>query len=533
MAPAKASDSAAAERPWRDRGDAVELRAAPAVPESDDIEIRIKRVKDAFPALDETYELENDNPMRIVFAMFKAAIDAFGASSEEERERIFAEIESTANPDSASATMEVLRRAFETKSIGELVGTLPPSFEAYLKALSSAFSSPHVAPADKDRLRTTPGLLSGPRPLQTQHALARVEQAYADKNFKENRDGDALVHHVKNADGHIDPIDVLIAPINSRFFSRDNPRFFPPPTLPELFKKLAWIGSSGPFTFAVVISLAVECDRPQVNLNDLIKELGLDPRGPRERDEYRALLWECLQLFAQTLVVGKVQGKYRDKKGNLIEFIENSPVIAITGTQRPSEMKLDGSETPAAVSFTLGDFFYRQRDNKQFLAYIGDLRQLAAIPRGKAAGQWATSIGLALMQHWREESSNAAIKRIGNDSHETIRFAKIPTRRELFQRVQPDPNPFEMLKGTHPKRARTNWENAEKILADIKFISKPSVAKKWARQDWQEAWLDEPLDLRPHFEGNAITVDNVREIANAQKAHRRRTRGRKKKTTVK
>jgi hypothetical protein len=388
-----------------------------------------------------------------------------------------------------------------------------------------------LADGDKDKSRTTPGLFARPRPLQTQHGFARVQQAYADKNFKQNRDGDALVHRVKNADGHIDPVDVFIAPINSRFFSNDSPRFFPPPTLAELYKKLDWIGSSGPFTLAVIISLAVECDRPQVNLNDLMKELGLDPRSQKERDEYRALLWECLRLFAQTLVVGKVQGKYRDKKGNLIEFIEKAPVIAITGTEHPSEMRLDGSEAPVAVEYTLGSFYYRHRDNKQFLAYIGDLRLLAGIPGGKAAGQWARSIGLALLQHWREEASNAEIKRIGNDSHETVRFGKIPTRRELFERVRPDPNPFEILLSTSPKRARTYWDAAETMLVDVQFIAKPSVAKKWARQDWQDAWLDEPLDLRPHFEGNAITVDNVREVASASKTRRRRTRGRKKKSS--
>ena len=100
--------------------------------------------------------------------------------------------------------------------------------------------------------------------------------------------------------------------------------------------------------------------------------------------------------------------------------------------------------------------------------------------------------------------------------------------------MRPDPNPHDILfKSTDPKRARKYWDAAEKMLVDVKFIAKPSVAKKWARKDWQNAWLDEPLDLRPNCEGNAITVDNVREVASASKARRRRTRGRKKKSASK
>jgi hypothetical protein len=383
------------------------------------------------------------------------------------------------------------------------------------------------APAiDKNSFRTTPGLLAGPRPLQTQHGLARVVQAFADKDFKPNRDGDAFIHRVTYKDGKTDPIDVFIAPISSHFFPKDNPsvRFVPPPTLHDLLQKLERIGAFGAFTFAVVISLAVQWDRPQINLDDLIKELGLDPRSRSEREEYRALLWESLQLFAQTLVVGEVKGAYKDRKGNPISHIEKSPVIAITGTEYSSEMRLDGSETPAAVEYTLGSFYYRHRGNKQFLSYIGDLRQLAGIPFGKAAGQWARSIGLALFQHWREHAHEAEIRSVGNDSHSIARFKRIPTRRELFQRVKPDPDPFEILDGTSPKRARSYWDAALRILVDEKIavLVEGNATSAGSRQDWQDAWLDEPVDIRPHFKGNAITVDGVRDIAAAQRARRRK-----------
>ena len=490
---------------------AIRAEPSPPVDDSDeDLARRIKRVKDTLPTIWKDYE-SGDTATRFVFAVFKAVIDDLATASDEERERILTEAAS-----SSAAAQELARRAFETKSIQGLVDALPSSFDTYLEAFSSLLL--RLDPIDNDKSRTTPGLLARPRPKQTYHALHRVEQAYADhKNLKTTRDGDALVHSVTNRDGHPDPIEVLFAPINSRFFNHDTPRFFPPPTLPDLLQKLNRIGSSGAFTFAVVISLAVAEDRPQINLNDLIKELGLDPRSLKERDEYRALLWECFQVFAQTLVVGKVQGNYRDKKGARIELIEQSPVIAITGKQHPHEMRLDGSETPVAVEYTLGSFFYRHRDNRQLLAYIGDLRQLAKIPRGKAAGQWACSIGLALFQHWRESATRE----------------KALTRRELFQKVLPHPNPSDILGSTHPNRARLLFNNAVQMLVDAGVVAKPPLQKSGAkavspRKGWQSAWLDEPIDLRPHSAGNAITVGELREIADANKARRRRTRSRKK-----
>jgi hypothetical protein len=42
-------------------------------------------------------------------------------------------------------------------------------------------------------------------------------------------------------------------------------------TLHGLLQKLDRIGVFGSFTFAVVISLAVQWDRPQINLDDLLK----------------------------------------------------------------------------------------------------------------------------------------------------------------------------------------------------------------------------------------------------------------------
>ena len=362
---------------------------AEAPPSSSDTESVVVEVAPPTPlngTEDGTEEAEAGQPKSLadVFREIALRLEHFTAQLSADRTQVVDEI-----------GRQMFASFFGANSKDDFINRLVYAAQAKDDKLFEALIDEWLAPTeDKAKLRTTPGLLSGPRPLQTQHGFARVEQAYADKNFEPNRDGDALVHRVKNADGHIDPVDVFIAPINSRFFSNDSPRFFPPPTLPELLKKLDWIGSSGPFTFAVVISLAVECDRPQVNLNDLMKELGLDPRSQKERDEYRALLWQCLQLFAQTLVVGKVQGKYRDKKGNLIEHIEKAPVIAITGTEHPSEMRLDRSEAPVAVEYTLGSFYHRHRDNKQFLAFIGDLRLLAGIPGAKPPDNGRAASGL-------------------------------------------------------------------------------------------------------------------------------------------
>jgi hypothetical protein len=385
-------------------------------------------------------------------------------------------------------------------------------------------SADRIGKSTDEPITTSPGLFSTTLAKQTFYPLHRIEQAYSDvAGFEPTLDGRALVHRIETKERKRDPIEVILAPL-------EDPRWFPPATVDDLQNKLLAIGTSASFTFAVAVSLAIEHEFVDLELDDFIKFLGLDPRSSEQRNEQRTLLWESLKLFAQTSAVGELRGTYRDANGNQIKRIEESPIIAITGKQYPAEMRLDRSETPIAVSFVPGNFLRRNRANRKLLASLGDLRQLAAIPSGKAAGRWARTIGLALLQYWREGAAGAEIKRVGEDSHATFRPDQI-TRRRLFERMRPDPDPFEILKSNDPARARKYWDDAIELLHQQKSVQLVSKAKpKLSRKGWQDAWLDEPLDLRPHRE-NVVAIAGVASVSEGAKAWRKK-RGRPRKKTL-
>jgi|GEM_PF-4149929 len=370
-------------------------------------------------------------------------------------------------------------------------------------------------------ITSLPGLFSTPLAKQTFYPLHRIEQAYSDvAGFEPTRDGRALVHRIHTKERKRDPIEVVLAPL-------EDPEWFPRATVGDLKDKLLAIGTSASFTFAVAVSLAIEHEFVDLELDDFIKLLGLDPRSSEERNKHRTLLWESLKLFSQTSAVGELRGTYRDGNGNQVKRIEESPIIAITGKQYPAEMRLDRSETPIAVSFVPGNFLRRNRSDRKMLASLGDLRQLAAIPSGKVAGRWARTIGLALLQYWREGAADADMKRVGEDSHLTF-LPKPITRRRLFERMRPDPDPFEILKSNDPSRARKYWDEAIEMLRLQKSVQCVSKTQSiLPRKGWQDAWLDEALDLRPHHK-NVAAIVGVQSVADGAKAWRKK-RGRPKK----
>ena len=428
-------------------------------------------------------------------------------------------------PADVGAAFDVLTTAFD-KVLGEpmSVGVEGPAVRAAYRTFARLFH-PWAISDDRaaEEITTSPNLLSFALPKQTFHPLHRIEQAYSDiAGFEPTRDGRGLVHRVETKERKKDPIEVILAPL-------EDPRWFPPATVDDLQNKLLTIGTSASFTFAVAISLAVEHEFVDLELDDFIKLLGLDPRSVEQRNEQRRLLWESLKLFAQTSAVGELHGTYRDTNGNPIKRIEESPIIAITGKQYPAEMRLDRSETPIAVSFVPGNFLRRNRSNRKLLASLGDLRVLAAIPSGKAAGRWARTIGLALLQYWREGAAGAEIKRVGEDSHPTFR-PELITRRRLFERMRPDPDPFELLKSSNPARAREYWDDAIELLRQQKSVQLVAKAKpNRPRKGWQDAWLDEALDLRPHRE-NVVAIAGVTSVSDGAKAWRKKRGTRRKKS---
>jgi hypothetical protein len=369
----------------------------------------------------------------------------------------------------------------------------------------------------------------------TAQAIARVGNALSRRGeFVYTSDRSSIIHQPMNETARtLEPLAVVIAPLDTR----GEQRYFPPEEIGEIHQKLLSIGSNVVAAFAIVMSCAIVLYRTFLSLVDFMKRLGLNPRSVEERKEYRRILWHSIQIFSQTSVVGNVTGRYKDVNGDPIKYIGNSPVIVVTGTYDEQNKKCnlltlrENDEAPAMVGFTAGDFFYRHRSNRKMLTSIGDLQRLKNITPGKPSGQWAQTLTLSLNQYWRENASDCEFRYVGEGErrHVTVAFKKKTTRRELFERYLPDPNPFEILEGNDPSRARKYWEGAAQELLENKiavFIGKASPLKRYG---WGDTWLNDTIEPRPHHENRSVMDDLQKIRSGAKKFNQNKGRRRRKK----
>lgn len=406
------------------------------------------------------------------------------------------------------------------RSIGLEGSALRAAYHEFAKLFWDSYR-----PSDGQRITTSPEILSAQElRKQTSQPFAIMERAYSHaRKLPLSDDGLSLVF--RGTPTHKSAIAVFITPQASQFF--------PATTVRDLQEKLELIGADLSFTFAVTMSLALKTVRVDLELNDLIKAIGLDPRTSAQRMEFRSILWDCLKIFAQTEATGEIGGTFKDDSGKVVNLrLEKSVPIAITGSQYPREMRLDKSEVPDAVSFVAGNFFDRNRGNRKLLTDFGNLSQLAEIPTRQPSGRWARSIGLTLCQFWRQQSASATLRRVGDgdDRHVTAEF-RLVTRREIFDWMPPQPDPHGLLSSDDPKRVRAYWDAAMTILAEKKFanIVTPRT-REYRRKGWADDWLDELLDIRPHPENAGMFVD-LAAISDGSKLFRRK-RGRPKKSKV-
>jgi hypothetical protein len=364
-------------------------------------------------------------------------------------------------------------------------------------------------------------------PQQSGELMKRLRQAASERDkFKPNEIGTVLVHQPPKTDLAV-VLEPYVGPAKDFVLSL-------PEEIKELQKKFLSIGAHYPTAVNIAMGLAVEHETTDLDLDHFITAVGLEPENTEERVKHRRMLWESLQLLAQTSITGTITGRYRDKRGRPLTYVEKSPVIVLRkmvyaeGDKNP-DGTVHKDKTPLRVMFSAGGFFAENRGDKKVLSSISDTRQLAGITPGKPSGQWAQSITMALNQHWRENAAYCEVARVGEDSHETVRMAKT-TRRELFLIVRPDPNPFEILDSDVPGRARKYWDAAIEILREKKIAVLVGTSfVKLPRFGWREPWLDESLDIRPHPE-NGTTLENIKEISSGaatwrKKKGRRKTSG--------
>jgi hypothetical protein len=246
-------------------------------------------------------------------------------------------------------------------------------------------------------------------------------------------------------------------------------------------------------------------------------------------------LWLWFSIWHGWSVHGERSGeKYKDPRtGRLLGTRIDDPLLQISGV-RWGQTSLDDSTAPLAVYLTPGAFLERFRQSPQVLQHFGRLRILSEIPSGKPSGEWAKCVGAALQQLWRQWAKRAKIGSVGEDNRPTV-LGLTFTRRLLFDVFPPTRHPVQRIL-SDPKaaaRARRYWDAAMRELRRRGVVghwkSKGTLPRERGRDGrlrmcdgWQEAWLDEPLDIRPGALGTRAMARIRKSVVCAAGARRRR-----------
>ena len=353
---------------------------------------------------------------------------------------------------------------------------------------------------------------------------------------------------------HCRPVDGEIALAHHRPGARHSVKIAPSPLLEDWWGQplsqsaLEWaIGKFGEQATDAIKTLymatGVAMNEPQgsvaVNLNDFLPKIGLQPRSTKERMRMLRDLAAWFTAWDGFSVHGTRSGeRYVDPRTGLpVDTTIDDPLFRITG-RRYGQRSFDNSEPPLAIYITPGAFLQRFRGMPGVLQYFGELQTLTQIKSGKASGEWAFCIGSSLRQLWRQlGSSRAIVAQVGEDKHDTIR-GLIFTRRQIFTINPPTKYPVEEMLADSKvaARARQYWEDAIRELKQLSEISYyrevealPTEAgpggRPRLRESWQEAWLTQPLEIRPGKDGTAAIVEINRKALTARKTRTRKRRG--------
>ena len=234
-----------------------------------------------------------------------------------------------------------------------------------------------------------------------------------------------------------------------------------------------------------------------IDLDDVMTKIGLDPRSTKERLEMRNRVWRYLLFGARASITGQRKGNYTDRStGQRIETVIDEPAWLVMSQEKPVQPQLfpNIGEAPLRVELVASRAWTRLTTLPETAQYLPMGELLGAIPGNKPSGAWARVLGLALSSFWRRQpraALNGAIK---------------PTRRELLERYTPrTAPPAEVLASINPRRAVEYWQGALQILVECGFLEREGEAKlsysemrdALPRQEWQQLWFDQTIDLRP------------------------------------
>lgn len=302
-----------------------------------------------------------------------------------------------------------------------------------------------------------------------------------------------------------------------------------PGSVAALAEEVRLAGLPAVMALHVCLDLALRELEVTITPDDLIKAIGWTPRSCSERQGMRRRVWRWLLIFDQMEIVGRrVRGRWTDAAtGQVLDLSSRDALIRITGRVEATQRSFDDSAPPAEITFVAGAWLSGLRDRPDVLQYFGDLRHLASIPEGKAAGAWARSIGLGAQQFWRENAATAT-KSTSTGGNVGVRFRREVTREQLLGYFPPStPAVLDVLFSANPRRAKTYFASAIRLLQSANvlgyYAEVGSIGE--SRTGWQRQWLEQRIDIRPSRDLGT----NVLQIADK---HMRRTHGRRARVTA-
>jgi hypothetical protein len=303
-------------------------------------------------------------------------------------------------------------------------------------------------------------------------------------------------------------------------------------------------GQCTAYLFNYTVARASEkAGRVTLSVDELVDVSGPRPRSEAAHRQRRREVWEGLRLFAHIAVHGR-----RESYANAGEMLRTTgPLVAFTERADEGQLSLDGSEPPREVTYVAGPWLERlAAADPGLLPYFRDVLALARQSDKRASYVWKNAVAWALGQRLRVNAKDAKEKRQGMDAAGKGKLSKLQardfTRRELLDYLNPEPHYAEVLAGAHPLRAVALWDTVVGLLRQEQAGIIGAAAgdyvehgpapwrkpKDWPKgkpfkpQGWGDAWLDEPLTMRPGPAGQAAMQDVKTRAAKAGPKRRKR-----------
>lgn len=291
-------------------------------------------------------------------------------------------------------------------------------------------------------------------------------------------------------------------------------------------------------TYFVCLSWAIGNHQVSTSLDSIIEAIGrgTDARRKGQRAIWREKIWRWMLIFDSLSVIGARPGTWReprdgDKKREKMDpdkLYSRDALLKIIGTRATEQGTFDNSAPPKEITFVAGAWVNEFRGNREILSDFGNVLTIARISCGKPSGAWASCIGFALNQKWREQASRAPVTIITKEDDKKVimqKFSPFTRRILLGQLWRSDVDPKKILDSKDPARAKEYWDAAIEILRKDGIIGIYQEIKSLPteREGWKDAWLDQPLDIRPIGDARKDAIEIYQKAQEARKRTRKKT----------